>query len=492
MTRRGLFLPIAALLLAATALRLFRLDHFSYGLDEIIQTYWIRGDWEFFWRSLKFDAFHPPLDYLVVKLFETLGPADWVRKIPAVFWGIGTISALGVLIARRAGITTGVAAALLLAFAPFHVRYSQELRPYSLALFLLSISLLALDYHLARPRPLSLALLFLSCLATAYTLYLAAGVLALAAAGLLAEDALSADPVRRAAARRFLLQSPLFVAALVLAYLPWWPILIEAARRPAFAESAPLSWQRITRVLSFFSFAPDDGQPLGRKGPLFLLLVGTGLLMALRRHGLRFLAVWGVLGLVSIEILGQLHPHFDVSRRFLPAGLAFPALAALPIATLLESRRSRLAGAALLVIVLFLDIRSLAVYYREGRADWRTLGRFLQARPISERVFTENGYSALCVAFYVYGPDWLAEKGRNGRTIVALDGRALPLTWAWPSGTTGWLVLAGEPVHEPLRRWSEIFPARTFPKAERAILRRLDPALWPTMYQTAPQVVSPH
>jgi hypothetical protein len=491
-TRRSGLLLGALLVAAAAALRLFRLDHFSYGLDEIIQTYWIREDWEGFWRSKRMDALHPPLDYLVVKLFEYAGPADWARKLPAVLWGLGAMAALGTLIARRANLASAWATATLLAFAPFHVRFSQELRPYSLGLFLLCLSLLALDCYLSRPGPLRLVLLYLSCLATAYTAYVAAGVLAMAAAALLAEDAFSPEAPRQRAARRFLLWSPVFLSVLWLAYLPWWPVFLEASRQPSPVPPAPLSWPRIARTLSFYAFAPLDGQPLGRKGPVFLLLVAAGLLIAVRRRGLRFLAAWTLGGFLAIEVLGHIHPYHDVSRRFLPAGLAFPALAALPIATLLESRRRRMLGAGLLALVLLFDLRSLAVYYREGRADWRTLGRFLRARPVSERVFTENGYSALCVAFYVYGPDWLAEKGQNGRTIVTLDGQALPLTWAWPAGTTAWLVLAGEPVHEPLRRWSEMFPSRAFPKAERAVLRRLDPMLWGRMSATAPGVSPPH
>ena len=492
MNRRSALLFGALLVSVAAALRLFRLDHFSYGLDEIIQTYWIREDWQGFWRSKRMDALHPPLDYLVVKLFEYAGPADWARKLPAVLWGLGAIASFGALFFRRAGRAAGWTAATLLAFAPFHVRYSQELRPYSLGLLLLSLSLLALDRYLSRPGPLRLFLLYLSCLATAYAAYLAAAILALASAALLAEDAFSPELPRRRAARRFLFWSPVFLALLFVAYLPWWPVVLKASEEPPLAPAAPLTWTRVARTLSFFAFAPDDGQRLGRKGPFFLLLLVVGLFLAIRRRGLRFLAVWAVGGFLAIETLGHIRPYFDFSRRFLPAGLAFPALAALPLAALLSHRRSRALGAVLLALVIFLDLRSLAVYYREGRADWRTLGRFLRARPVSERVFTENGYSALCVAFYVYGPDWLAEKGQNGRTIVALDGQALPLTWAWPAGTTAWLVLAGEPVHEPLRRWSEMFPSRAFPKAERAVLRRLDPALWGRMYATAPGVSSQH
>jgi len=476
--RQRLAILSAALLLAAASLRLFRLDHFSYGLDEILQAYWIQGSWEFFWRSLKFDAIHPPLDYLVVRFLEAADPADWGRKIPAVVWGLGTIVSAGALLARRAGGTAGFTGAALLAFAPFHVRYSQELRPYSLGLFLLCLSLLALEFFLARPGRLRLALLFLSTLATAYALYLAALVLGIAAYALLAEDSFSTDPPRRLVARRSLAWSPLFLALLFVAYLPWWPTVLEAARRPPFAEAPPWTWERLARLLSFFAFAPDDGQPLGRKGPLFLVMLAAGLALALRRRGLRFLAAWAAGGFLAIEILGRLHPHYDFSRRFLPAGLAFPFLAALPLAALLEKKRLRPLGAFLLALVLVFDLRSLALYYREGRADWRTLADFLRrAAAPEERIFTENQYSQLCVAFYLVGPHWLFRGGRGGREVLNLEGELIRLTWSWYPKKRAWLILAGEPVHPPTRQWAQGFPSFSFPKAEGAVAKRLDPEL---------------
>jgi hypothetical protein len=479
MTARARILAAAGLLVAAAAVRLYRLDHFSYGLDEILQGFFIQGDSRFFWKSLKFDAIHPPLDYLIGRFLELFGPADWARKLPAVAWGVGTVGAIGLLITRRAGhAAAGWMAALLLAFAPFHVRYSQEFRPYSLGLFLLVLSLLLLDRLLERPGPARLGALWLSCVATAYALYFAALVLAIAATAMLVEDAFSWSENRRRAARRFLAWSPAFAATLFIAYLPWWPVILEAARRPPPVPAPPMSWDRLTRLLSFFAFAPDDGQPLGRKGPFYLLLVVCGLVIAWRRRGLRFLVVWPVAGLLAIEILGHLHPHWYISRRFLPAGLAFPALAALPLAALAARPRGRPLAALLLAAVLFFDLRSLAVYFREGRADWRTLADFLRREsPPAERVFTENQYSQLCVAFYLVGPTWLFEEGKRGREVLNLEGEVVRLTWSWKPGERAWLVLAGEPRHPGLRTWAEIFPSLPFPAAEGTDLRRLDAGL---------------
>jgi mannosyltransferase len=475
-------LTLLCLALAAAALRLYRLDHFSYGLDEILQAYWINGTWQFLWRSLDFDAFHPPLDYIVGRLLETFGPADAVRKLPAVLWGAGTVVAFGALLRRRAGETAGLVGAALLAFAPFHVRYSQELRPYSLALLLLCLSLLALDRFLEAPTLPRLCALYLACLATAYTLYTAAFVLALAAAALLIEDAFAPDPGRRRASLRFLAWSPAFVFALWLAYLPWWPVLLKASQRPAMAARPPLSLARADRILSYFAFAPNDGFPLGPSGYFFLALAAAGAWISVSRRGLRFLTAWGPGGFAAIEILGQLHPHFDVSRRFLPAAPGMTALAALPLAALLARPVTRQAGALLLAAVLVFDAKSLRVYFREGRADWRVLADYLrrEAAP-SERVFTENQYAQLCTAFYLAGPRWLyqvVEKvGTPARDVPNLEGQIERLHWAWKPGARAWLVLAGEPQAPPLRRWAQIFPRVAFPPSEGAQLHRLDPEL---------------
>ena len=63
--------------------------------------------------------------------------------------------------------------------------------------------------------------------------------------------------------------------------------------------------------------------------------------------------------------------------------------------------KGKAAAAILLAAVLTFDLRTLGTYFREGRADWRPLALFLSNRPAGQWVFTENAYSALCLAFYV-------------------------------------------------------------------------------------------
>ncbi|MEO8189421.1 MAG: glycosyltransferase family 39 protein [Acidobacteriota bacterium] len=465
----------------ATAVRLFRLDFFSYGLDEILQSFWLHGTWRFFWKSIRFDAVHPPLDYLLGRTFELLQPSDWVRKIADVAWGVGTVAALAVLIRRRVGTPAGVVAALLLAAAPFHVRYSQELRPYALGCFLLVFSLIALDFFLERPSAVRLIALYAACLATAYTLYLAAVVLAIAGGGVLLEDAVSADSERKRRALRFLVWSPLFCLALFLGYLPWLPVVLEAARRAPPVASTPLTWDRAGRTVAFFGFSSRDGLPFRPVDLIFIALAVAGCVTAIRTRGARFLAVWSIGGFAVVETLWQLHPHWDATRRYLPAGLALPAVTALAFVSVGRSRIGRPLSICVLAIFLLLNGAALRSYFRDGRPDWRPLGQALRARPSVERLFTENQYSQICVAYFVVGPQWLYEAmtegaAKTGRPILNLEGEIQRLTFSWDPGTTSWLVISSGTPAPDLRHWATQFRRTDFPAAEGAVLYRLDPA----------------
>jgi hypothetical protein len=466
----------AIVVAAAAALRLHALDRFSYWFDEIVHAFWLNGDSDFFWRSIRFDAMHPPLDYLLGRTLEAVHPADWARKLLPVLWGVLAVVAFSRLITRRAGSVAGILAGVLLAFAAFHVRYSQELRPYSLGVCFLVAALLALDGFLEHPGAIRLIFLFLACLGALYTLYLAAFVLAIAACGILVEDAFSRSETRRSAARRFLLFSPLFAAALFIAYLPWWPVVLEAARRPGPIPAAPVSFERVAQTLSFFAFGVQEGVGARPRDLAYLALCALGVLVAIQRPGVRFLALWTVGGLVAIEALYQMHPYWDEARRYLPAALALPGLAALALAEAARLRPGRPLLAFALGAILFFDGAALRDYFGRGRQDWRPLGVFLRSRSAGEQIFTENQWSQICTAYYVVGRKWLFDGGRHGRPVSNLDGEIARLTYSWPAGKTAWLVIEGNPQKQDLRGWAKQFEEIPFPTADGARVYRLDPA----------------
>ena len=463
----------------ALSIRLCRLDHFSYWLDEVLQTFTIRSSWHDLWGSLRRQGLHAPLDYVLLKIVEGIHPSDAVRRIPAALWGTGCVLAFGALLARRGGRPIGLACAALLALAPYHVRYSQEVRPYSLGLFLLTASLLALDFYLERPNSLRLGLFYFGCLATIYALYLAGLVLFITAGSLIVLDGFDSEQARRVSARRFLLWSPAFIAAVAVGYFPWWSVLLRAIRSPADSAPPGFGFARLIRWFSYFGFTGQDGASLGGAELLFLALSVTGAVVASRRPRLRFLLPWVLLGLTTIEVLEHRHSEFDSIFHWLPAGLGLTALSGVGLASIIRVRVLWPGKALLLAALMLVDVRSLAAYFRTGRPDWRPVARYLASTPAGERIFVENPYTLFCVAHYLCGPDWPPCKKAGNREVLAVHGDLPTLLQAWDRRRDAWLVLAAGPRSEALRSWSSEFPSVRFPTAEGgggAFVRRLHAA----------------
>jgi hypothetical protein len=468
--------PWLFLLSLALAIRFYRLGHFSYWLDEVLDTYTFRSSWSDLWHSLRWQALQAPLDYMIRKEVELLSPGEVARRVPSIVWGIGCVTTFGWLLARRGGRWIGLTCAAALALAPYHVRYSQEVRPYSLGLFLLTTSLLALDRCLDDANTWRLAVLYFSCLATLYTLYLAAMVLFVAAASLVLCDCFDPEARRQVAARRFLTWSPVFLASLAAGLFPWWPVLIRAiGLEPQSGPPPELGPSRVVRWFAYFGFRGWDAVQLGPPEILFAFLVLCGTAIAWHRPRLRFLLAWAAIGLVAIEGLERRHPQYDAIFHWLPAGLGLTALAGVGMATLFQPRVLRPVGVAVLAASLVLDARGLRSYFREGRPDWRPVAKFLSTRPKTETVFTENPYTLFCVAFYLCGPDWPPCKSPGRHEVLDVHGDLPTLEQAWRRDTDAWLLLAAGPRSEGLRAWSRDLPSMRFPTAEGegGILRRL-------------------
>ena len=441
----------------------------------------MHGSWSFLFSQLRQDAVHPPLDYIVLRSLEPLGPSDAERRIPAAVWGIGAVAAAGWLLRRRAGPWPAVAGMGFLALSPVHVRYSQELRPYSLGIFLILASLCALELWMGRPTGRRAALFFLLALATAYTLSLAAVSLAVAGAALALEDASSPDADRRDAALRFWKWSPALVLGLAAGYAPWIPVFARGVRSLSSGGGTALTLSRVGHLLSEltlsykyggFSFGPP--RLYQAAFGLFLALVAIGAAVALRRRGLWFLAGWAGAGLIAIELLRHRSPGHFGSRYFLPAAVALHLLAGVGLADLLSRRRWRAPAAAALALLLVYEAASIGLYFREGRADWRPLARFLERRPLP--IFTDNENSKMCLAYYLCGPEWLA-RGRICRfSITNVDGQTGPLVSQAATGSPFWLILSGMPSARAPREWSRDARSIDFPEAERVTLKRFDPS----------------
>ena len=225
-TPRGRRLPrlaMIAILLGGFALRVERLGVPSLWLDEMGQaTPALRG------LGAVIDAARrhhgaAPLDYLLTWLALHIAREDFVARLPAALLGTLTI-ALVYLLAREAfDELEGVLAALLLAVAPLHLRYSQEARFYALFACVVVASTAALVIALRRNDRRGWVTYTLLLIAGLYSHYYMPLVVAAQGAGVLAARLLPGRfPLARGASPARALRGYLascVVAA--LAFLPW-------------------------------------------------------------------------------------------------------------------------------------------------------------------------------------------------------------------------------------------------------------------------------
>ncbi len=117
-------------------IRLVAIDQ-SLWLDEGISTSVAEN---FNYRTIVTDFspgdFHPPLHYLVLKLFtDVLGSSELPARLPSIIFGSLTVLMVYLLAKKLYDTRTALTAAVLLATSPLHIYYSQEARMYSQATF---------------------------------------------------------------------------------------------------------------------------------------------------------------------------------------------------------------------------------------------------------------------------------------------------------------------------------------------------------------------
>jgi uncharacterized membrane protein len=96
---------------------------------------------------------HPPLYYALLHAWMKLaGDAPTAIRMLSTLFGAATIPVIALLGRRLVSPAVGLLAALIVAISPFHVRFAQEARMYSLLMLNASLGLLALTHILTDSR----------------------------------------------------------------------------------------------------------------------------------------------------------------------------------------------------------------------------------------------------------------------------------------------------------------------------------------------------
>ncbi len=392
-------LSLLAILFGGFALRVVGLDGSSLWLDELLQFHIARQPTTDFAAALKLGA-NMPLDYWLTRLLLLWGRSETWLRLPAAFWGVLSIALFYTLARRLLPQPVPLLSALLLALAPLAVRYSREMRPYSL---LLCLTLLATLLFLeARRRPLlwiPYVLVLLTLLHThlfGLTLPLIHILAWLIADGRLALRQRRLAPLIPGAAA--------FLAVAIFFFLsPFRPdyllrfgrALVGGLSGPTAATTLVLrpsaqTFPSLARLLSILPYDLTGSWPLGLPA-LALTLLGIFSLRA-RPRLIAFLLLWLLLpSAIILYALAQRNQFYSV-RYLLPA---FPPLLLLIAAglqdlfrrlstTLLSLRPRSLLTTFVVLLLLATLLPALAKTLASDHENWRAATAYLRQLDLTD------------------------------------------------------------------------------------------------------------
>lgn len=398
--RKKIVFTVLVITALGFALRLYTLGSESLWYDELLQLDIAQGPLSGILPQLPRHT-AVPLDYFISHFWILLGRQDsWVR-LPAVMIGTLTLPLAYGLGRRLLGRSEGLLLIALLALSPFHIRYSQEARPYALVVLGVMLTVYALWQYRATGRRLYLVMLQIGVLifALAHLFALIIFVPFVLWAGL---DFIQARP-RLAAARTLgALVGTGAVALVILLALGYGGALFYSTREFGKAVAEPEKFTAEAQekpnqgdgpqVNDFFIknqiFGPlgaGDSEPV-----LWLVngLVGVGLLYLLtqKRYSLSLLlSLWIILPIGAIVAFLVYRGTFFSPRYIistLPAYLILLTVGLLALPRWLKCAEPGWVskGAFLILSGLVLWAFGVALgqlYFEQKNENWRLVSQFL-------------------------------------------------------------------------------------------------------------------
>ncbi|MGD8793332.1 MAG: glycosyltransferase family 39 protein, partial [Anaerolineae bacterium] len=429
---------LIAFILVSFALRVYDLGGREFWFDEALTANVSGLGWEGIVAHLSSAPFeHPPLYFLSLYPWQqAVGRSEFAFRFFSVFWGVLFVPLLYLLVARLAGRSLALLAALLGTISPFLVAYSQEARMYSLLPVLALLTLLAFWTALARERRPAWWLAYLVLLVAGVATHYYFGLIWLASACYLA-----LDYARR---RRLRPWAVAIHAALPVGAIIWLsaaPGLRDSLGRVLQGETAFGLAYKLNKVVPTLMLAEVSG---GEVPLVAHLLAAGGWLLAL-------IGVW------TSHRAGQLPRR---AWQLLLLFLAVPLAAALLIPYGVLGRHL----GYLLIPLLIFQALGLVGLWRRGRA-WLALGLVALLLPAS----------------YGLAVHYRADNGNFGQAMAYIDHRGLP----------GDLLILNQPLQEPLVTYYNhgAWPVRYLPEgsdppAEAEVaealtgLQQTHPRLW--------------
>jgi mannosyltransferase len=147
-------LLLAGILAIGGVLRLLHLGAPSFWLDEALSVAYARLPWSQFAHLMQNRELNMLPYYIILRGWLHFGADEWIVRSLSALCSIATLPLFYALGARLFGTRVGRIGVLLLALNPYHIRFAQEARGYSLMLLLVTASTLLLVRAIDSPsRP---------------------------------------------------------------------------------------------------------------------------------------------------------------------------------------------------------------------------------------------------------------------------------------------------------------------------------------------------
>ncbi len=368
---------IFLLLAVSLILRLINLNQ-SLWLDEAVQAITARESFSYIFQEIRGD-FHPPLYFFLMNFWVRIfGDSEIALRLPSVLFGVGTVYILYKIATKIQGKFTAVLSTVLLATAPFHIYYSQEARMYCMVTFFASLSMYF--FLTLNKSKNNRYLYFISTVLMIYSDYF--GFLVLLAQGIY---------LIMKKNYKFLLVTCCW---LLVAYLPWLPMLITQLKTGISATQTLPGWGSLVNV-SFWKAIPltvvkftigritlFDKKLYVLAAAMIIFTTGALIIKGIYKNkkiqisNFKFqIFLWFFVPLTVSWLVSLFVPNFQPFRLLLILP-AFYLLLAIGISTVNSNKLQ------FIVVGLFLIINlvCLSVYYFNPyfhREDWRGAVNFL-------------------------------------------------------------------------------------------------------------------
>ncbi len=393
-------LALLAIVGIAFVIRLWNLGTFSLWLDEVVTLRFAALPFDRLLGACAGDAENVPLYAVVAFLGTRAGLTEpWIR-LPFIIFGTAGIAVLMLWVRERLGTTAAVAAGAFAALSPFHVRYSQEMRAYSILLLLIPLCLLVTERLTRTPGWRPATLLAVLVAVGGYTHLTFWTVIPVLLAVSMSSDR-GINSVQRSVRMTI---AAITVGA--LAFVPWivviWRTLgtrLERGGTDWSLAEIGVRWHALTGA------AREGLAPTPSSAILALVfLIGLVVLVRDRRH--RWVMVAGLGAWLAWEAVLTAVGHWSDARYGLTLWFLIPLSLGAAFGWVTERFRRPWVRIVMFGAMVVLVFPGTWRYWHEGRPHWDVLADIVRTTVrAGEPVVATNEWSRVCLSWYL--PDRL-------------------------------------------------------------------------------------